>query len=65
MSIPSGDPGYLLRIGDRVRFRDAHVDAIGTVMEQVTEHHLRVQWDCVTDAGVHHRISLERADTLP
>jgi hypothetical protein len=54
-----------LQIGDRVRFRGAHLGAFGTVIEQVTEHHVRVQWDDVAQASVHHRMSLEPADVLP
>ena len=65
MNTASGGRGYLLRIGDRVRFHDAHVGAIGTVVEEVTEHHLRVQWDEVPHASIHHRMSLEPVDVLP
>jgi len=65
MNTASGGRGYLLRIGDRVRFRDAHLGAIGTVVEEVTEHHLRVQWDEVPHASIHHRMSLERSMYYP
>ena len=52
-------------MGDRVRFRDSAIGAIGVIVEQITEHHVRVQWDGITHTTVHHRTSLEPVDVLP
>ena len=65
VNIPADPPARDLRVGDRVRFRDSAIGAIGAIVEQIADHHVRVQWDGVTHTTVHHRMSLEPVDVLP
>jgi hypothetical protein len=59
VNTPADLPGRDLQTGDRVRFRESAIGAIGVIVEQIAEHHMRVRWDGITHTTVHHRMSLE------
>jgi hypothetical protein len=46
-------------LGDRVRFRGAYVRASGVIIEELTEGHVRVQWDEVATPSIHRRADLQ------
>jgi hypothetical protein len=49
---------------DRVRFRDAHVQASGVIVDELTESYVRVQWAGVAVPTTHRREDLQ-IDTQP
>jgi hypothetical protein len=48
------------RSGDRVKLRDCSMIARGTIVDELTEEFVRVQWDDVPTPAMHRREALER-----
>lgn len=48
-------------LGDRVRFRDAYVPAVGTVVDELTEIYVCVKWEGVAAPTSHRREDLQIA----
>jgi hypothetical protein len=50
----------ILRVGDPVEFTDSDVEAEGTVVEELQDDYVRVQWSNSRFATTHRRHALKR-----
>ncbi len=61
MDAPLSTPLRRIGLGDRVRFRDAYVPALGTVVDELTETYVWVKWEGVATPTSHRREDLQIA----
>jgi len=48
-----------LRVGDRVRYAESFMPFYGIVVDELTEHFVKVKWDDSPEPSLHRRSSLE------